>query len=314
MSASAHAASSRLARTINLGYALDAPREGDWGLVLEERHFSLCKAAGFTAVRLPVRWAAHAADTAPYALDQRILDRVGWAVGQAAEQDLAIVVDNHLDPELMADPPAYRDRFLGICDQVTRRLRDAGGSVFVELLAEPHEQLDAVWNSYLGDALETARHADPARTLIVGTAHYNSMARLTDLLLPGADRNLIVSVHQYRPAPFTLQGEEWMPHGDPMGWLGTRWAGSRRERAELGRVFAAAAQWAQDQDRPIFLGEFGAGNRADLPSRVRWTRYNRELAELHGFSWGFWSFGPGFALYDLAQGSWNAELLGALMT
>jgi endoglucanase len=311
---SAHAANRRLARTINFGYALDAPHEGEWGLVLHERHFGLCRQAGFTAVRLPVNWVAHAATARPFRLDQQILDRVGWAVSQAAAQDLAIVVDNHLDPGLMTDPAAHRERFMSVCGQVAQHLRGTGEHVFFELLAEPQGKLDPVWNEYLAEALDVTRRADPDRTLVVGPVHYNAMDRLPGLVLPEPDRNLIVTVHQYRPGRFTLQGEEWLPHGDPMAWLGTRWQGTRRERAELARVFADTARWAQEHHRPLFVGEFGAGNKGDPQSRILWTRYNRELAEHHGFSWGYWSFGPGFAVYDLAANRWYSALLDALMS
>jgi endoglucanase len=67
-------------------------------------------------------------------------------------------------------------------------------------------------------------------------------------------------------------------------------------------------------DRPLFLGEFGTSNNADMASRVRWTRFNRQLAERHGFSWGCWCLGPLFALYDGEHGRWHAGLLEALMS
>ena len=46
----------RLARTVNLGNALEAPNEGEWGVVLKEEFFQVIHQKGFTAVRLPVRW------------------------------------------------------------------------------------------------------------------------------------------------------------------------------------------------------------------------------------------------------------------
>jgi endoglucanase len=48
--------------------------------------------------------------------------------------------------------------------------------------------------------------------------------------------------------------------------------------------------------RPSFIGEFGSTNNADPASRARWARTKRELAEGYGFSWGYSSFGPSFAL------------------
>ena len=54
----AFALNARLGRGINFGNALDAPREGAWGVVLEEEYFGLVAEAGFDAVRIPVRWSA----------------------------------------------------------------------------------------------------------------------------------------------------------------------------------------------------------------------------------------------------------------
>jgi endoglucanase len=50
-----------------------------------------------------------------------------------------------------------------------------------------------------------------------------------------------------------------------------------------------------------------------MASRIRWTRFNRELAEAHGFSWGCFSYGPIFSLYDDTSGDWRRELLRALI-
>ena len=51
----------RIGRGVNLGNALEAPKEGEWGVVLEEEFFPLIQAGGFDSVRVPIRWNAHAA-------------------------------------------------------------------------------------------------------------------------------------------------------------------------------------------------------------------------------------------------------------
>ena len=53
--------------------------------------------------------------------------------------------------------------------------------------------------------------------------------------------------------------------------------------------------------------------RTILDSRVRWTRFNRRLAEERGLPWAVWSFAPIFAIYDLSARAFNPELLAALM-
>jgi len=75
-----------LGRGINLGNVFEAPREGDWGLTLQEDFFPLIKKAGFDAVRIPVRWSAHAQAKAPYRIDAKFLARIDWTVDQALKQ------------------------------------------------------------------------------------------------------------------------------------------------------------------------------------------------------------------------------------
>ena len=113
-----------------------------------------------------------------------------------------------------------------------------------------------------------------------------------------------------------MQGETWLGQtelGHPTSWLGTTWEATPRQRTELEAGFGAVAAWAHAHERPVFVGEFGTTGNADMPSRVRWTRSNREFAERHGFSWGCWSYGPSFALWDFDHHRWHAELLRALL-
>ena len=66
---------------------------------------------------------------------------------------------------------------------------------------------------------------------------------------------------------------------------------------------------------PAWVGEteFGTTVHADHASRVRWTRFNRRLAETRGISWGVWSMAPTSAVYDLAAHAFDPDLLAALM-
>lgn len=302
-----------LARTINFGHALDGFVVNGQHVSLDPRHFMVCREAGFTAIRLPIAWAAHAATSPPYTIAPTVFDWVDRAVEEATSHGLAIILDNHLDPELMADPPAYRERFLTIAQQVADHYMGAPASVMLEPLAEPVGKLDLIWNEYLADVLTVIRASNPTRPVIVGPTTYNNARFLETLRLPVADRHLIVTFHQYWPIQFTMQGETWLPSGDPQAWLGTTWDGTDRERHELSQGFDRIAAWGKAHDRPIFMGEFGATSHADMPSRVRWTRFNREEAEQHEFSWGYWSFVLSFAVYDLQDDRWQQELLAALI-
>src|SRR5262245_36730083 len=76
--AAIYEANKKRGRGINLGNALDAPKEGAWGVTLKADYFKSIKDAGFATVRLPVNWAAHAQAAEPYEIDPTFAQRVDW--------------------------------------------------------------------------------------------------------------------------------------------------------------------------------------------------------------------------------------------
>jgi endoglucanase len=62
----------------------------------------------------------------------------------------------------------------------------------------------------------------------------------------------------------------------------------------------------------LYMGEFGAGDKADMASRVAWTCAVRREAERNGIGWAYWDDGGSFRVYDQKAHTWNAALLAAL--
>ncbi|PNY81281.1 glycoside hydrolase family 5 protein [Deinococcus koreensis] len=205
-----------LRRTINFGNMLEAPQEGEWGLKLEERFFDLARSAGFTAIRLPVRWNTRAGAQAPYTVDPAFFARVDWAVSQARRRNLAVILDFHHYEELMREPAAHRPRFLAIWGQVAAHYRNQGPEVLFEVLNEPNGKVEAVWNELQAQALAVIRKSNPRRVVIVGPVGWNSAERLGTLRLP-ADGHLIVTFHHYTPMEFTHQGTDFGGPARPTG-------------------------------------------------------------------------------------------------
>ncbi len=299
-----------LARTVNFGNALEAPYEGQWGMRLEERYFDLVASAGFSAVRVPAKFSGHADKEAPYKLDRDFMLRIDWVIQNAKKRNLAVILDLHNDDELIQEPQVHRERYLAIWDQIAERYKNQPQSVIFELCNEPNGKLETVWNSYLAQALAVVRQTNPTRAVIVGPNGWNNADRLADLQLPDDD-HLIVTFHDYTPFEFTHQGAEWWADGNKH--LGTPWNGTEAEKRVITNYMDKAVAYGVRVGKPVFMGEFGAYNKGDLESRVRWTRFTREAAEARGFSWGYWEFGAGFGVYDRQKNVWNAGLLKALM-
>ncbi len=302
----------RLGRGVNLGNALEAPNEGEWGVTLEEGFFDLIHEAGFSSVRVPIRWNAHAGDKPPYTVDPAFFARVDWVVEQAMQRDLAVILDWHHYVEIMEAPMGHHDRFMAIWEQIAEHYKSMPDTVYFELLNEPNGTIGATsWNKFVAEAIQIIRRTNPTRTIIVGPGNWNSIGNLYDLLLPPDEHNLIVTVHYYQPFQFTHQGADWAEGSE--AWLGTKWTGSPAEKSAVGRDFDAALKWSRQNHRPIFLGEFGAYSEADMESRSRWTEFIARSAEERGFSWAYWEFCSGFGVYDLANRKWNEPILTALL-
>jgi endoglucanase len=303
----------RLGRGVNLGNALEAPREGEWGVTLEEKFFATIKAGGFDSLRVPIRWNAHAALEEPYTIEPAFFERIDWVVDNALENDLAVILNIHHYEEMMSAPKEQRERFLAIWRQIAGHYQDAPDSVFFELLNEPNSILSAgnTWNELAGEAIQVIRQTNPRRTIVVGPVEWNSVPNLHKLQLPEEDRNLIVTFHYYLPFNFTHQGAEWVDNMDR--YLGTTWTGSSNERGSINFDLDLAANWGKRNARPIFMGEFGAYSKADMDSRALWTAHMARQAEARGISWAYWEFCAGFGVYDRATADWVGPLHEALI-
>lgn len=300
-----------LGRGINLGNALEAPKEGDWGLTLEAGYFKLIKDAGFQTVRVPVKWSAHAAKDAPFTIEPKFFERIDWVLDQAEANKLNVVLNVHHYGEMDSDPDKHLPRLIAIWEQVAKRYKDRPASVVFEMLNEPHGKLvDQKWNNGIPPVLKAIRATNPTRPVIVGPPFWNAIWALQKLTLPD-DPNLILTVHFYDPFKFTHQGASWA--GEEVRKLsGLKWTGTDAEMKEIRDRFDQAAAWAKKHNRPVFLGEFGAFEKADMDSRARWTAAVVKEAEARGFSWAYWEFASGFGAYDRSKKAWREPLLKAL--
>jgi len=299
-------------RGVNLS-ALEAPKEGDWGVVLKEEYFELIKSAGFDSVRIPVRWSAHAEASPPCRIDPEFLARIDWAVEQALSRRLEVVLNMHHYEEIFSKPDEHRERFTAIWRQIAEHYKDRPPALALELLNEPHDKLTAEkWNRTATETIAAIRAANPTRRIVVGPVGWNAIGELDTLVLPEQDRNLVVTVHYYSPFQFTHQGAGWVG-GEASKWIGTKWTGTRAEKWAVARDLDKAIAWAVKHRRPIYLGEFGAYSKGDLESRARWTRFVADEAIARKMGLGYWEFCSGFGVYDPERRQWIEPLKEALL-
>lgn len=276
----------------------------------QAKHFRLLKEAGFQSVRINLHPFRHMDPTNGWALRPAWFATLDWAVEQATANGLQVILDFHEFNAMAEKPDARKEQFLAFWKQVAAHCRNAPNSVVFEILNEPNRGLTpALWNQYLREALAVIRQTNPTRNVIIGPAFWNSVDHLQELDLPAGDRHLIVTVHYYKPMEFTHQGASWTNQRDKTG---ISW-GTEAERKAVLDDFAKVSAWAKTNQRPIFLGEFGAYDKGPMESRVRYTDFVARAAEAAGWSWAYWQFDSDFLLWDMKRDTWVEPILQALI-
>jgi endoglucanase len=69
----------------------------------------------------------------------------------------------------------------------------------------------------------------------------------------------------------------------------------------------------QKEPRPLYVGEFGSYQGADMEYRVQWTQAVVGEARKHGFSWACWELCSSFGVCDPIALAWREPLLQSLM-
>jgi endoglucanase len=324
----AHQTALRFMRGVNFGNYLDTPPGQIGNVTYTTNDFTYVRNEGFDHVRLPIGWHYHTGPAPNYTLSNGILASADFLITNALNRGLAVLVDLHNFTAFAADPYGNTNKFYAIWRQLASRYSNSPSQLAFELNNEPNgAATTAVMNSIYAEAIRQIRLNNPARTIFVGPSQWNSLSELSNLQLPAAESNIIVTVHSYDPFYFTHQGATWSgpdtattglifpgPPTTPLrpaagvgSWV-TNWIASYNStpaaanpsssiafRAKLER----ARQWADYYGRPVHIGEFGSYSAfADASSRTRYYADFRAAAEALGLGWAMWDWKAGFRYWD----------------
>jgi len=277
----------------------------------KEKHFKLIKDGGFGFVRINLHAFDHMEDQGDFRLEDSFINTLDWAVQNATEAGLMVLLDLHNFTDFAKDPARYKPKFLAFWRQIAPHYQDAPSGVIFEMLNEPNGLLTPpLWNIYLREALAIIRESNPERTVVIGPGFWNGIDHLAELELPEGDRNLIVTVHYYLPMEFTHQGAPWSSGTKHLS--GIKW-GSDAEKRRVEADFKRAQKWAQDQNRPLLLGEFGAYDKGEMAYRAAYTAHVARTAESLGWAWAYWQFDSDFIVYDIDRDQWVEPIHKALI-
>ncbi len=283
-----------MGRGINLGNTLEPPLEGAWNNgPADESYFTAYVDAGFTNVRIPVRWDEHTQDFAPYAIDAAWMDRVEQVVDWGLSRGLYITLNGHHEDWLKTSyTAANRARYDEIWRQIVRRFKDKSDKLLYEIINEPNgltvQQVDDLNARILG----IIRAQEPTRLVIFGGNMYANAEQLVQAAVPDDDY-LIGYYHSYDPWPFA---------GEATGTWGTA-----SDYQQMANRFQLAKNWSVTNNIPVYISEFNARVSADYNSRMRWLAEYAGLADRHGFATSAWDDGGMFKILDRSTATWPAE-------
>lgn len=260
--------------------------------------------AGYSTVRMPVRFAQYVDTVAPYHLDTtalafELMDSViAWSRGLG----LHVIIDNHHGWESLGNSN-YLDvipRMGAMWRQLAQRYRHLHpDSLFFEIINEPSYFLaDQPFVDFMQAMIDTIRQQTANHTIIVSVPWASSQVGF-DYITPFADTNLIYTFHFYTPLNFTHQGATWTPVFFPVGKPFPENGNDATVRSQFQRV----TDWIQQYEKPVFLGEFGVISNADSASRCNWISLLGELIYSANLSWAYWDWdSPGDINFSFFNG------------
>jgi endoglucanase len=296
---------------INMGDQLEAQSEtAHGGARIEAADFKRIHAAGFTTVRIPVRWSDKTGDAPDYKIDARWMARVTTVVDQALAAHLNVILNDHHFDALDTDPAANSAKLAAIWTQVAAHFANRPSkSLWFEIENEPHANLDnANLMATLARALAAIRKGNPDRPVVIGGENWSGIDSLATLTLPD-DAHVYPTFHYYEPFDFTHQGAGWVhPKPPPLGRAYGTPADAQRLVDDTAKISAYVARTGLIP----FMGESGAYDaHIPLDQRVQYTRAVHDAFTPLGVGICAWAYTNTFPFYDHKAKRWLPGLRGA---
>ncbi len=294
----------RMGKGINMGNTLEAPDEGDWSAPAEEYYFHDFVDAGFTCVRIPIRWTNHMLDSTPFTIDSAWMARVEQVIDWALDTGLVVIINSHHDDEWLYDSfPKNIERFEKLWEQISTGFADKSENLVFEIVNEPYFDLSRAEVDTLHRRIfPIIRESNPTRIVIFTGGGNDTNPRMTNyrifynLNIPD-DPYIMAYFHYYVPYEYCQLGQ------------GT-W-GTTAEYQQMIQDFTVAKDWSDNNDVPVLLGEFGVTRKAHRPSLVKWYEHLTKTADEFGFAQTTWCTGgkDNYATYYRNHAYWDHQLL-----
>ena len=288
-----------------------------WDSYITEPDFARMAQWGADHVRLPVDYFIFEKDENPGVYLESGLQYIDNTIKWAKKYGINVILDLHHAPgfffgngarnDLFTNPES-KDRYIRIWENFARRYAGEGDSLRFELLNELVWDNSDPWNALWQEAAAAIHAITPERKVIVGGNKWNSVYELKNLYVTD-NPNIVYTFHMHEPFLFSHQRASWIPDhvryqkpvtypylyddhveyysGGAPAHMGP---GVMVDKEYLRHVFAPAAEFIRINNRPLYLGEYGAIANADDDSAVRWYNDVADLCLEYGIGRAVWSY------------------------
>jgi len=314
----------------------------NYNTFIVEKDFKQIKELGFDHVRVPFDYHLILEDDYKTYIQSGI-EHLNRALGWCDKYGLNMILDLHKAPgysfdskdenQLFSDP-ALQEVAIDIWRLLAREYKGRfRNEVIFELLNEIVEPDSSRWNVLASKMVKAIREIDQERYIMIGGNNYNSCSDLQ--YIPKYDDDKIVyTFHFYEPFYFTHQKAYWSAKsvgynqtleypGEYVNYdefaknypqyysTGLKEEGLNKEA--MRKYLQPAATFLEENDVPLYCGEYGVIALAPLESRIRWHRDFMSLLDELEIGSGCWSYKEmDFELIDADEKPISMELMNIL--
>jgi hypothetical protein len=278
----------QMIRGINIGNTM----ENEMNPPIQAYYFDDYKAAGFTCVRIPVKWGDRISSTPPYTIDPVWMATVEQVIDWGLQRGLFIIINGHHENWLKENyNEVNKTKYDSIWSQISVRFKDKSDKLLFEIINEPFGMTTEQVNDLNFRIIPIIRRTNPTRIIIYSGKDYCGLSLLMEAAVPDDDY-LMGYFHSYDPWDFAGEGN---------GTWGISDVNATKER------FAKAAEWSSRTKIPVMISEFGTRRKCEYNSRMLFYATYVEEAIRNNVAFQVWDDAGWFGLYNRNDRTWPDE-------
>ncbi|QDU71701.1 glycoside hydrolase family 5 protein [Mucisphaera calidilacus] len=294
---------------------------------ITQQDIDLISRLGFDHVRVSVEPDGLFNNEQPGQLNKSRLYALDVGLRMILKSRLNVILDIHPGEEfkqrLIEDPEARAAFIKNWSALAAHHANHPPQRLWFELLNEPLDYPDDLWQTFQTDIARAVRAAAPNHTIIAAADRWSGIDELLKLKPLEMD-NVVYNFHCYDPFIFTHQGANWagpvpqqvsmVPYPstpdnvrilidnttdvDVIQWL-TDYGNQQWNAQRINQRIDQAGDWARQHNVPIMCNEFGVYiPHARAEDRITWSRHMRQALERNGIVWTMWDYKGGFGIAD----------------